>query len=150
VSFRPKKAPELDAVMAIERSSFAYPWSPRFFLQELQVPCARSILGEINERIVGYVLFWLLPNEIDVHNLAVHSEFRRRGIGRLLLQQVVIEARCRSSNRVTLEVRQSNVSAQKLYESLGFTTTAVRRGYYSDNGEDALAMALEVKPESRS
>jgi [ribosomal protein S18]-alanine N-acetyltransferase len=143
-------AADLDAVMAIERSSFAYPWSPRFFLQELQVPCARSILGEINERIVGYVLFWLLPNEIDVHNLAVHSEFRRRGIGRLLLQQVVIEARCRSSNRVTLEVRQSNVSAQKLYESLGFTTTAVRRGYYSDNGEDALAMALEVKPESRS
>jgi ribosomal-protein-alanine N-acetyltransferase len=143
-------AADLDAVMAIERSSFAYPWSPRFFLQELQVPCARSILGEINERIVGYVLFWLLPDEIDVHNLAVHSEFRRRGIGRLLLQQVVIEARCRSSNRVTLEVRQSNVSAQKLYESLGFTTTAVRRGYYSDNGEDALAMALEVKPESRS
>jgi [ribosomal protein S18]-alanine N-acetyltransferase len=143
-------AADLDAVMAIERSSFAYPWSPRFFLQELQVPCARSILGEINERIVGYVLFWLLPDEIDVHNLAVHSEFRRRGIGRLLLQQVVIEARCRSSNRVTLEVRQSNVAAQKLYESLGFTTTAVRRGYYSDNGEDALAMALEVKPESRS
>jgi ribosomal-protein-alanine N-acetyltransferase len=143
-------AADLDAVMAIERSSFAYPWSPRFFLQELQVPCARSILGEINQRIVGYVLFWLLPDEIDVHNLAVHSEFRRRGIGRLLLQQVVIEARCRSSNRVTLEVRQSNVAAQKLYESLGFTTTAVRRGYYSDNGEDALAMALEVKPESRS
>ncbi|HZA53422.1 MAG TPA: ribosomal protein S18-alanine N-acetyltransferase [Candidatus Udaeobacter sp.] len=150
MSFRPMTAADLDAVMAIERSSFAYPWSPRFFLQELQVPCARSILGEINQRIVGYVLFWLLPDEIDVHNLAVHSEFRRRGIGRLLLQQVVIEARCRSSNRVTLEVRQSNVAAQKLYESLGFTTTAVRRGYYSDNGEDALAMALEVKPESRS
>jgi ribosomal-protein-alanine N-acetyltransferase len=140
---------DLDAVMAIERSSFAYPWSPRFFLQELQVPCARSILGEFNEKIVGYILFWLLPDEIDVHNLAVHREFRRRGIGRLLLQQVVMEARCRSSNRITLEVRQSNVAAQKLYESLGFTTTAVRRGYYSDNGEDALAMVLEVKSESR-
>jgi [ribosomal protein S18]-alanine N-acetyltransferase len=140
-------AADLDAVMVIERGSFAYPWSTRFFLQELQVPCARSILGEINQRIVGYVLFWLLPDEIDVHNLAVHREFRRRGIGRLLLQQVVIEARCRSSNRVTLEVRQSNVAAQKLYESLGFTATGVRRGYYSDNGEDALAMALEVKQE---
>jgi ribosomal-protein-alanine N-acetyltransferase len=138
---------DLDAVMVIERGSFAYPWSARFFLQELEVPCARSILGEINQRIVGYVLFWLLPDGIDVHNLAVHREFRRRGIGRLLLQQVVIEARRRSSNRVTLEVRQTNVAAQKLYQSLGFTATGVRRGYYSDNGEDALTMALEVKQE---
>jgi ribosomal-protein-alanine N-acetyltransferase len=141
------RAADLDAVMVIEQGSFAYPWSARFFLQELQVSCARSILGEINQRIVGYVLFWLLPDEIDVHNLAVHREFRRRGIGRLLLQQVVIEAGRRSSKRVTLEVRQSNVAAQKLYESLGFTATGVRRGYYSDNGEDALAMALEVKRE---
>ena len=135
---------DLDAVMAIEKASFAYPWSPRFFLQELQVDCARSLLAEVNGRIVGYILFWLLADEIDIHNVAVHSEFRRRGIGRLLIEQVVLEAQRRGSTRVTLEVRRSNLAAQKLYESIGFIPTGVRKGYYSDDGEDALAMALKL------
>lgn len=135
---------DLDAVMAIEKASFAYPWSPRFFLQELQVECARSFLAEVNGRIVGYILFWLLVDAIDIHNVAVHSEFRRRGIGRLLLDKVILEARRRGSTRVTLEVRRSNVVAQRLYESIGFVTTGIRKGYYSDDGEDALAMALQL------
>jgi ribosomal-protein-alanine N-acetyltransferase len=138
---------DLDAVMAIEKASFAYPWSPRFFLQELQVEYARSLVAEVNGRIVGYILFWLLVDGIDIHNLAVHSEFRRRGIGRLLIEQVVLETRRRRSTRVTLEVRRSNLGAQKLYESMGFVTTGIRKGYYSDNGEDALAMTLTLKAE---
>jgi ribosomal-protein-alanine N-acetyltransferase len=137
-------AADLDEVMAIERASFVYPWSARFFLQELQVQCARSILAEANGRIVGYILFWLLPGEIDIHNVAVHTGFRRHGIARLLLEQVISEARGRRMAQVTLEVRQSNIAAQRLYESLGFVTTGVRRGYYSDDGEDALAMALDL------
>jgi [ribosomal protein S18]-alanine N-acetyltransferase len=96
---------------------------------------------------VGYILFWLLSDEIDIHNVAVHSEFRRRGIGRLLIEQVVLEARRRGSTRVTLEVRRSNLAAQKLYESIGFIPTGLRKGYYSDNGEDALAMALKLDPQ---
>lgn len=138
-------AADLDEVMAIERASFLYPWSSRFFLQELQVQCARSILAEIDGRIVGYILFWLLPGEIDVHNVAVHAGFRRHGIARLLLAQVISEARGRCLDRVTLEVRQSNIPAQRLYESLGFVITGIRRGYYSDDGEDALAMALDLR-----
>ena len=138
-------AADLDEVMAIERASFLYPWSSRFFLQELQVQCARSILAEIDGTIVGYILFWLLPGEIDVHNVAVQASFRRHGIARLLLMQVISEARGRCMDRVTLEVRQSNTPAQRLYESLGFVITGIRRGYYSDDGEDALAMALDLR-----
>lgn len=137
-------AADLDEVMAIERAAFRYPWSSRFFLQELQVQCARSILAEIGGQIVAYVLFWILPGAVDIHNIAVHTGFRRHGIARLLLEQVIHEAEARSLPRVTLEVRQSNIPAQRLYESLGFVMTGVRRGYYSDDGEDALAMALEV------
>jgi ribosomal-protein-alanine N-acetyltransferase len=135
---------DLDEVMAIERAAFRYPWSSRFFLQELQVQCARSILAEVRGKIVGYVLFWIVPGAVDIHNIAVHTAFRRHGIARFLLEQVIHEAGARSLPRVTLEVRQSNIPAQRLYESLGFVTTGVRRGYYSDDGEDALAMALEV------
>jgi ribosomal-protein-alanine N-acetyltransferase len=135
---------DLDEVMAIERTSFKHPWSSHFFLEELQVACARSILAHISGKIVGYTLFWFLPEEVDIHNIAVDTSFRRRGIGQALLQQVVEEARRRNSSRVTLEVRVSNIPAQKLYESVGFIRTGVRKGYYSDDGEDAVLMALEI------
>ena len=134
--------------MVIERTSFRFPWSSGFFLQELQVACARSILAEIDGHIVGYILFWLLPGAIDIHNIAVHVDYRRRGIARLLLSKVLGEARNQSAVRVMLEVRKSNLAAQKLYESVGFLTTGVRWGYYSDDGEDALAMTLEMRSET--
>ncbi|MGH7824139.1 MAG: ribosomal protein S18-alanine N-acetyltransferase [Candidatus Binatia bacterium] len=117
----------------------------RFFLQEMQVQCSRSIVAEIDRKVAGYILFWLLPDEVDIHNLAVHTAFRRRGIGRALMQRVVRQAKDRGSVRVTLEVRKSNSGAQRLYESTGFLVTSIRKGYYSDDGEDALAMALTLR-----
>ena len=132
-------------IMAIERIAYSYPWSERFFRQELQVECARSLLVQLDGRIVGYILFWLLPGEIDIHNVAVHPDFRRRGLGRHLLEQVITEARSRASTRITLEVRKSNLPAQKLYESMGFAYNGIRKNYYSDDGEDALLMALELR-----
>jgi len=137
---------DLDEVMAIERTSFRHPWSSNFFLEELQVACARSIVAQVNDKIVGYVLFWLLPEEIDIHNIAVHTGFRRQRIGQTLLQQVIEQARSRNSARVTLEVRVSNIAAQKLYDSVGFVSQGLRKGYYSDDGEDAVVMVLELAP----
>jgi ribosomal-protein-alanine N-acetyltransferase len=144
LQFRPMTTADMDEVMAIERSSYRFPWSERFFLQELQVPCARSILAEIDGGIVGYILFWLLPGSVDIHNVAVHINFRRRGIARLLLSEVLAQARAQSATRVTLEVRKSNVAAKKLYERIGFQVTGTRQGYYSDDGEDALTMSLDL------
>lgn len=134
---------DLKEIMTIESASFSYPWSARFFLQELRVPCARSLLAVVEGKTVGYVVYWLLPSEVDIHNLAVHTVYRRRGIGRSLLLAVIDEARRRGSSRVTLEVRKSNEGARQLYRSLGFAAQGVRKGYYSDDGEDALAMVLE-------
>lgn len=144
VLFRPMTRDDLEEVMAIERAAYRFPWSSGFFLQELQVACARSILAEVDGKVCAYVLFWLLPGSIDVHNLAVAMEYRRGGIARLLMRQVVATARRQSMDRVTLEVRLSNEPAKKLYESLGFIPTGLRKGYYSDDGEDALTMSLEL------
>ena len=144
VRLRPMTMADLDEVMTIERTSYKYPWSAGFFRQELQVACARSILAETEGKLIGYILYWLLPGAIDIHNVAVHVDYRRRGIARRLLQSVVQEAKRQSVSRVMLEVRKSNLVAQKLYQKMGFTTTGIRRGYYSDNGEDALAMTLEL------
>lgn len=138
-------AADIENVIAIERASFQFPWSTRFFLDELQVDCARSILAEVEGRIVGYVLFWFLPEEVDIHNIAVHPDFRRQGIGRLLLEQVIDSARRQERLRVTLDVRFSNAPAQNLYRNFGFVIRGLRKGYYSDNGEDALVMALELR-----
>ena len=147
IRFRPMTTADMDEIMVIERSSYRFPWSQGFFLQELQVACARSILAEVDEKIIGYVLFWLLPGTIDIHNVATHVNYRRRGVARLLLGRVLGHAREQSVGRVTLEVRKSNLPAQKLYESIGFLISSVRKGYYSDDGEDALAMALEIPPQ---
>jgi len=144
VLFRPMTKDDLDDVMAIERLAYRYPWSSGFFLQELQVACARSILAEIDGRVCGYVLFWLLPGSIDVHNLAIAPDHRRLGIARMLMHQVVATASAQSATRVTLEVRLSNEPAKRLYASLGFVQTGLRKGYYSDDGEDAFTMALEL------
>ena len=135
---------DIDAVIMIERASFQFPWSTRFFLEELQVECARSILAEVEGRIIGYVLFWFASREVDIHNIAVHPDFRRHGVGRLLLEQVVAAARLQEATRVTLDVRRSNTGARKLYDAFGFKVRGVRKAYYSDNGEDALVMALEL------
>jgi ribosomal-protein-alanine N-acetyltransferase len=146
IRFRPMTMADIDEIMVIERSAYRIPWSQGFFLQELQVTCARSILAELNGKIIGYILYWLLPDMIDIHNVAIHVDYRRRGIARLLLAQVLAQAGAQLISRVTLEVRKSNLPAQRLYESFGFVATGLRKGYYSDNGEDALAMTLEVAP----
>jgi len=136
---------DLSEVIDIERASFAYPWSTNFFLQELKVDCARSLLALAGEKPVGYVIYWMLQHEIDIHNLAVRPAYRRQGIGRALLEAVLEEARRQGADRVTLEVRKSNEAAQRLYQALGFAAKGVRTAYYSDDGEDALIMALELK-----
>lgn len=143
VHFRQINPSDLDEIMTIEQASFAFPWSQRFFLQELRVPCAHSLLALLGGRAVGYIIYWRLPGEVDVHNLAVHPAHRRQGIGTSLLQEVIEEAKRNASTRITLEVRKSNEAAQKLYHSLGFTARGIRKGYYSDDGEDALAMVLD-------
>ena len=135
---------DLPDILTIERASFTFPWSASFFVQELRVDCARSHLAVIDGLAVGYVIYWLLPREIDIHNLAIAPAYRRRGIARSLLHAVIADARRERATRITLEVRKSNDAAQRLYHSLGFMAKGVRKGYYSDDGEDALVMALEL------
>lgn len=148
---RPMALSDLDEIMAIEKVSFNYPWSARFFLQELGVPCSRSMLAVQERKTLGYVVYWLLASDLDIHNIAVHPASRRQGVGRLLLGALIDEAKSRGLNRVTLEVRKSNAAAQQLYLSSGFVTQGIRKGYYSDDGEDALVMVLDItKDDSRN
>lgn len=90
--------------------------------------------------LAGYSDYWLVYDEVHLLNIAVHPDFRRRGIGRLMVERVLEAGRQIHGRQVILEVRRSNQAARKMYDGLGFEMVGVRKGYYHDSGEDALVM----------
>jgi ribosomal-protein-alanine N-acetyltransferase len=141
----PMTESDLDQVLAIERVSFITPWTRAAFCYEIeQNKVARCTAMRADERVVGYVCLWEIGHEIHVTNLAVHPEWRRRGVGRQLLAFAMAGGRARGVTLAFLEVRPSNAQALKLYGSLGFQVIGRRAGYYFDTGEDALVMEARL------
>lgn len=146
-AIRPMTLDDLPAVMAIDRLSFALPWSERSFRFELTGNDAAHLLVAVlpwadGERIVGYLGYWMLVDEMHISTLAVHPQLRGRGIGEQLLQTGLDQAWIQGAAIATLEVRPSNQAAIALYSKYGFETVGRRRDYYQDNHEDALLMTL--------
>lgn len=140
------RAEDLDEVLAIERVSFAMPWSRGAFLYEMQQNrVARCWVMRDGPRVVGYLCLWEVSDEVHITNLAVLPAERRRGIARTLLGHVLETAQRQHLRIVVLEVRPSNREARKLYESFGFLVIGRRRGYYYDTGEDALVMEARLE-----
>jgi ribosomal-protein-alanine N-acetyltransferase len=134
----------LDAVDEIERHSFKNPWPAKVFAEELGRAWARVDVALEQGRVVGFVDYWLVHDEVHLLAIAIHPDVRRRGIGRRLLDHLLELARARASALVTLEVRRSNVPAIAMYERAGFVVVGVRPKYYAEDGEDALVMTLEL------
>jgi ribosomal-protein-alanine N-acetyltransferase len=133
---------DLEAVIAIEKLSFAIPWSRNSFLNELleNERAVYLVAKDEFDRLVGYIGMWIVFDEGHITNLAVHPNFRRRGAGGLLLKGLIEYGQSEAVKYLTLEVRSSNEAAQSLYYKLGFVHMGVRRKYYLDNNEDALIM----------
>ncbi len=141
---RPMVMTDVDGVMAVEHDSFLTPWSRSAFEEELaQNRLARYIVAEENGAIVGYAGTWLVINEAHVTNVAVSSQRRREGIGRLLMQNLMELARENEMESMTLEVRVSNAAARHLYQQLGFVEAGIRKNYYTETKEDALILWCE-------
>lgn len=144
---------DLDQVLLIEQASFSMPWTRRLFENELKRPVvSTSLVAYIQNGqrgrgriIIGYIVFWVVADEMHILNLAVAPGHRRKGIGRRLVRAALRHAHSLGACRAFLEVRASNEAAQRLYASLGFIGTGLRRGYYSAPAEDAVIMALEGK-----
>jgi ribosomal-protein-alanine N-acetyltransferase len=138
---RPIAPEDIDVVWTIEKLCFSIPWSRQSFVLEIEKnKCARYFVAEDSGVVVGYGGVWLVVDEAHITNIAVHPLFRRRGIGRAILRALMTEAHRIGIEKMTLEVRISNKAAQGLYRKLGFIEMGVRKGYYSDNNEDALIM----------
>ncbi len=137
----PMRLRDLGDILKIEKLSFSTPWSKQAFLSELlDNDRAYYLVAKVNDRAVGYIGIWLVAGEGHITNVAVHPEYRRRGIGHQLLTAVERLASERGVTRLTLEVRVSNEAAQSLYRKLGYAPAGIRRRYYRDNDEDALIM----------
>jgi len=137
-------AAHLDAVDEIERHSFKNPWPPQVFAEELTREWARVDVALDRGRVVGFVDYWIVQDEIHLLAIASHPDARRRGIGKLLLDHLLARAREEQAVLVTLEVRRSNVPAIAMYERAGFATVGVRPRYYAEDNEDALVMTLDL------
>jgi len=132
---------DIPAVCAIERTSFSTTWPADAFYNELTTnKLAHYFVGRIGGRIVAYGGIWVIFEDSHVTTIAVDPDFRGRKFGELMLLHLVDEAIERGAAWMTLEVRESNVVAQELYRKYGFTTVTTRKGYYSDNNENALVM----------
>lgn len=141
MSFHELSLDTLDAVVEIERLSFKTPWSRFAFIHEIQYEKSLFKVIKIGRLVVGYGGFWYLLDEAHISNFAIHPAYRRRGLGRLFLAHLLEEAAAKGARKATLEVRRSNLAAQKLYEGFGFRVVAVRKHYYFDENEDALIMS---------
>jgi ribosomal-protein-alanine N-acetyltransferase len=166
---------DLRQVMAIERTAFPTPWPASAYHHELTqndlstyvvlrrqgvTPAGDSwqrLVGRWRPRVskqaatplLGYGGFWMIVDEAHISTLAVHPEWRGRGLGELLLVALIDAAMLRGAAEITLEVRASNLVAQSLYRKHAFAQVGRRKGYYTDNYEDALIMTTPRLDEPR-
>lgn len=149
---------DLQAVLELERASQSHPWTAAGFGAALAgrdgeralLLCEYRRLGLLVERrVLGYCVLRRAAGEVEIHNVAVAPEVRRRGLARRLLGVVLAWAARAGAERALLEVRAGNAPAQALYEGLGFREVGRRPGYYSQPADDALVLALELAVASR-
>ena len=144
IELRRLEPQDLDTVEEIERASYPTPWSRSMFVAELRKPSSLALVASSPEGdLVGYAFISRYVDAWHVMNVAVANDFRRRGIATLLLERLFEETATDPERGYTLEVRVSNSQAIRLYEQLGFEARGIRRGYYTDNREDALIMWRE-------
>ena len=151
VELRRLEQRDLDTVEAIERASYPTPWSRSMFAAELRKPSSIALGAYLEEgELVGYAFVSRYVEAWHVMNVAVSPAFRRRGIASTLLERLFEVTASDPRRGYTLEVRVSNAEAIRLYERLGFESRGIRRGYYTDNREDALIMWREPDTEEKA
>ena len=145
IKLRKMTPADLSQVIAIENECFSSPWSIRSFKYEIEQSDSIFKTAVLDEHVVGYVCLRTMLDITHVMNLAVLPQYRRRGIGIMLLKDALIELRrLRPDIKfVTLEVRESS-GALKLYEKAGFAAIGKRKGYYHSPDEDAIIMGMEI------
>ncbi|AFS77349.1 ribosomal-protein-alanine acetyltransferase RimI [Gottschalkia acidurici 9a] len=133
---------DIDGVVEVENMSFVTPWSKESFENELKNKLAVYVVAKDDDRVVAYGGVWLIIDEGHVTNIAVHTQYRGKEIGSLILDELIRLCKQKNMTSMTLEVRKSNEAAKNLYKKFNFEEIGIRPKYYSDNNEDAIIMWL--------
>ncbi len=139
---RPTVLADLEAICRIERDTFTMPWSENAFLSALRDGnyVYLTAVAEDTQEVIGYCSYLRSFETADITNMAVHSDFRGKGVGKALLTALMDKGYALGIERFTLEVRAGNTPAIHLYESLGFRTEGIRKNFYALPTEDAWIM----------
>jgi ribosomal-protein-alanine N-acetyltransferase len=144
LTFRKMTLDDVPAVVDLDQKSFSLPWPERSFRFELtDNPASRCWVADLDGKIVGMIVVWLIVDEAHVATVATHPAYRRQGIGKRLLAHALRHMIRDGARSSFLEVRESNLAAQEMYRQFGYEVTGRRRRYYRDNDEDAILMNLE-------
>ena len=144
-NFIPMSIKDLNKIYDLELESYNFPWTKEI-LRDCILSKYDSFSVFFNENLVGYVIAKIIYPETHILNLTVKKNFRKKGIGKSLIELIISEARLRNSENILLEVRVGNIEAQSLYEKLNFQIIGTRKNYYeSENGrEDAYVLKLDL------
>ena len=135
---------DVPTVLVLDQISFSLPWPERSFRFELtENTASRCWVAEVDGRIVGMVVGWLLVDEMHIATIATHPDYRRQGIASKLLLHTLLKSMDEGARTSFLEVRESNLAAQEMYLKFGYEKTGRRKRYYRDNDEDAILMLLK-------
>ena len=131
-----------NGVYELSKECFAIPWTLESINNELNNPLAKYVIAQdlSTGEVVGFVGVWIIAGEGDITNIAVSSKYRKLGIASNLLIKLFDVCKTFNCEDITLEVRASNIPAQNLYKKFNFKEEGIRKGYYSDNGENAIIM----------
>ena len=128
---------DMPEVLAIEHAGYDYPWCEEEFLRVLRQRNCIGMVAEYGERVVGFMIYELHKNRLNVLNFAVHPEFRRSGVGRQMAAKLVGKLSSHRRTKILLHVRETNLAAQFFFRDQGFRALEVSREHFPDTGEDA-------------
>ena len=143
MTIREMKESDLEEILAIEKKSFADPWSRRLFKETLLFPhSVNFVLEGATGTVLGYVNFYVIGEEAHMLNLAIHPNWRKKALATQLLSHAIDFIKHRNAVHFFLEVREGNLDAIRLYGKFGFQVIGRRKHYYVETNEDALVMHL--------
>lgn len=142
INFRPLAAADIPAIVKLEAESFYDAWNENMLQNELSNSMTTYLVMEVAGRLMGYAGFWLVAGEAQITRVAIWDEERGQGYGTRLTAALVNKAWELGAEAITLEVRESNMAAQKAYLTCGFASEGIRPNYYEDNHENAVIMWL--------
>ncbi|MEO8495652.1 MAG: ribosomal protein S18-alanine N-acetyltransferase [Planctomycetota bacterium] len=137
---------DMPEVLDIEGHSFEFPWSEEDFIRCLRQRNCIGMVAEFDEQVVGFMIYELHKTRLHVLNFAVNPKFRRRAVGQAMIGKLVSKLSHQRRNRILLEVRETNLSAQLFFRNIGFRAVSVLRDFYDDTAEDAYLMQFTYQP----